>query len=313
MFLRLFPKVARSIRGSQFGAWRAATGSATIQTEPSREFLKLLNNHQLPEDLSQFCKPNATFHVQGEVLAALGLTNCELKDYVEWHRAFQSSLVNYRVQVLFEGFDAEAGNGALMCTIEGKCPKMRDRCAYHCFFHLRIANDGRIESMCKVWDGTVPMRQLGRMEGEATQQPYDVQALASSSGSIREAGATAFFGLCEEGAGWEAVKRYCSPEASFNCLTDVLAQMRSLKEYVEWMKVSTAEQFTDFRSRIHFMGSDQERSNMLYFATFQFTTPEGKQLDSHFVYLLYFTDDQKISHMTKIWNAPWALTQLGIA
>jgi len=40
-------------------------------------------------------------------------------------------------------------------------------------------------------------------------------------------------------------------------------------------------------------------------------SPTGKETVSYYVYALTVGDDQKISHMVKIWNAPWALTELG--
>ena len=57
----------------------------------------------------------------------------------------------------------------------------------------------------------------------------------------------------------------------------------------------------------------------LAFATFTGThtgdggpvDPTGKTANSHYVYAITVNDDNKVSHLVKIWNAPWALGELG--
>lgn len=39
--------------------------------------------------------------------------------------------------------------------------------------------------------------------------------------------------------------------------------------------------------------------------------PTGKSTDTDYVYVLKMDADDKVSHMTKIWNAPWAMRELG--
>jgi len=36
-----------------------------------------------------------------------------------------------------------------------------------------------------------------------------------------------------------------------------------------------------------------------------------KETDTHYVYILKMSDEAKVSHMTKVWNAPWAMKELG--
>ena len=40
--------------------------------------------------------------------------------------------------------------------------------------------------------------------------------------------------------------------------------------------------------------------------------PTGKSAEADYVYVMDF-DGDKIRHMTKIWNAPWAMRELGWA
>ena len=66
---------------------------------------------------------------------------------------------------------------------------------------------------------------------------------------------------------------------------------------------------------------DDSTDTALFFAVFngQHTgpggpvDPTGKQTASHYVYAITVNDDNKVSHMVKIWNAGWALKELGWA
>ena len=65
--------------------------------------------------------------------------------------------------------------------------------------------------------------------------------------------------------------------------------------------------------------TDAERNNVIAYATFIAThtgpggpPPTGKSTRSDYVYCMAF-DGDKIRHMTKIWNAGWALKELGWA
>jgi hypothetical protein len=65
---------------------------------------------------------------------------------------------------------------------------------------------------------------------------------------------------------------------------------------------------------------DQQRNNVAAYAVFSATNtgqggpsaPTGKSTRSDYVYVMLFEGD-KISHMTKIWNAGMALRELGWA
>ena len=65
---------------------------------------------------------------------------------------------------------------------------------------------------------------------------------------------------------------------------------------------------------------DHERNNVSAYAVFSATNtgpggpsaPTGKTTHSDYVYVMQF-EGGKISHMTKIWNAGWALRELGWA
>ena len=65
---------------------------------------------------------------------------------------------------------------------------------------------------------------------------------------------------------------------------------------------------------------DEDRQNVSAYATFRAThtrqggpcAPTGKSTSTDYVYVMEF-DGDKIRHMTKIWNAGWAMRELGWA
>ena len=48
--------------------------------------------------------------------------------------------------------------------------------------------------------------------------------------------ARVFCDACETGKGWAECAQYCSPEATFSCQSQSLAETHSLEAYTEWMK-----------------------------------------------------------------------------
>lgn len=129
--------------------------------------------------------------------------------------------------------------------------------------------------------------------------------------------ARAFFEACETGKGWEACSAYCQPSASFAAQAEPLADVRSLKEYTEWMKALLGF-IPDGRYDVKSFATDRERNGVCVYAVFSGThtgeggplPPTGKSTSSDYVYVIEFKDG-KISHMTKIWNAGWAMKDLG--
>ena len=130
--------------------------------------------------------------------------------------------------------------------------------------------------------------------------------------------ANEFFAACETGKGWEGCKQYCQPRAGFSCQADALADITTLEAYCDWMKgllVSLPDAAYDIKA----MSLDSERGVVTAYAVIQAThTVDGpipathKSVTSDYVYAMHFADD-KVSHMTKIWNDGFSLKQLGWA
>ena len=131
--------------------------------------------------------------------------------------------------------------------------------------------------------------------------------------------ALAFFEACETGKGWDACSPFCQSGATFQSQAEPRADITSLSGYVDWMQ-GLLVALPDGRYEIRSVGLDAENASVVIYAVFKGThtgaagpsPATGKAAESDYVYAISFTGD-KISGMTKIWNAPWALRQLGWA
>jgi predicted ester cyclase len=129
--------------------------------------------------------------------------------------------------------------------------------------------------------------------------------------------AQAFFEACETGQGWEACRAWCTPDAGFSAQAEPLAALRTLQQYTEWMK-GMLHLLPDGRYVVKSFAVDAERRNVSAYAVFSGThrgdggpcPPTGKSTDTDYVYVMEFAGD-RISRMTKIWNAGWAMKELG--
>ena len=128
--------------------------------------------------------------------------------------------------------------------------------------------------------------------------------------------ARAFFDACETGKGWAECSIYCHPDASFAAQAEPLAGLHTLQQYTEWMKGMLVV-LPDASYAVKSFATDPERNNVCAYGVFSGThtgeggpvPPTGKSTSTDYVYVMEF-EDGKISHMTKIWNAGWAMREL---
>jgi predicted ester cyclase len=138
----------------------------------------------------------------------------------------------------------------------------------------------------------------------------------STTESITET-ARGFFDACETGKGWTACSAYCQPNAGFAAQAEPLADMQTLEQYTEWMKGMLVV-IPDGSYAVKSFATDLERDNVCAYGVFSGThsgeggpvPPTGKSTSTDYVYVMEF-EDGKISHMTKVWNASWAIKELG--
>jgi predicted ester cyclase len=131
--------------------------------------------------------------------------------------------------------------------------------------------------------------------------------------------AEAFFEACEEGEGWEVCRAYCTPTATFSAQAEPLLEVKTLAEYTDWMKGMILV-LPDAHYEVKSFATDAARKNVAAYAVFYGThtgpggpvPPTGRRISADYVYVMRFEGD-KISHLTKIWNAGLTLKELGWA
>lgn len=133
------------------------------------------------------------------------------------------------------------------------------------------------------------------------------------------ANATAFFHACESLKGWEGCQQYVEPGAVFNAQSEPIADIESVEGYTEWMAGLGLNILIGCRYELHSSCYDETNRTALFFATFIGThtgdggpvPPTNKETRAHYVYALTMGENDLVSDMKKIWNAPWTMKQLG--
>ncbi|PJK28005.1 ester cyclase [Minwuia thermotolerans] len=136
--------------------------------------------------------------------------------------------------------------------------------------------------------------------------------------SISETGRQ-FFEACETGQGWQECQRFCTDDASFSSQAEPLAEIVTLADYTDWMKGLLAL-VPDGRYDLRSFAVDEAYGQVSAYAVFSGThtgeggpvPPTGRSVSSDYVYVMDF-DGGRIRHLTKIWNAGWAMRELGWA
>ena len=126
-----------------------------------------------------------------------------------------------------------------------------------------------------------------------------------------------FFEACDSGKGWQVCQEYCTPNAGFSAQAEPLVELKTLSEYSDWMK-GLMSFMPDGRYVVKSFATDPDRNSVSAYGVFSAThtgeggpcPPTGKSTNTDYVYVMEFEGD-KIRHMTKIWNAGWAMRELG--
>ena len=131
--------------------------------------------------------------------------------------------------------------------------------------------------------------------------------------------ATAFFHACEGLEGWQGCKKYVAPDARFVAQCEPIVDVSTVEAYCDWMAGLGRQVLPGCSYDLHASAYSRESRTALFFATFTGKhTGEGgpvpptlQQTSSHYVYALTMDDDDHVARMVKIWNAPWAMRELG--
>ena len=128
-----------------------------------------------------------------------------------------------------------------------------------------------------------------------------------------------FFEACETAKGWNECKQYVEADAQFSGQSDVLKDMKTVKEYSEWMKVNGTGVFPGATYTLHASAFDEESSTALFYGTYHAhhtgsagpVPPTNKKTNSEYVYAVKMSNAGKVIKMVKVWNSTWALGELG--
>ena len=131
--------------------------------------------------------------------------------------------------------------------------------------------------------------------------------------------ASKFFHACESLQGWAGCSQYTARDATFIAQSEPLVDITTVEGYCEWMAGLGNGPLPGCRYDLHASAWDDNSGTALFFATFLAKNSgeggpvpaTGKETQSHYVYAITMDGDGKVSKLTKIWNAPWALNELG--
>lgn len=128
-----------------------------------------------------------------------------------------------------------------------------------------------------------------------------------------------FFTACEAPEGWEGCKAYVADGASFMAQSEPLAEIKTVEAYCEWMAGIGKITLPGATYDLHTASYDEATRTAVFFATYHArhsgeggpVSPINKETHSHYVYVLTMNDENKVARMIKVWNAPWAMKELG--
>jgi len=128
-----------------------------------------------------------------------------------------------------------------------------------------------------------------------------------------------FFEACEAPGGWAGCKQYVVEGAPFTAQSEPLADVATVQDYCDWMAGFATVTAPGSSYDLHTCSYDEDSRTAVFFATYHAkhtgeggpVPPTGKETDSHYVYVLTMNADDKVEKMVKVWNAPWAMRELG--
>ena len=113
-----------------------------------------------------------------------------------------------------------------------------------------------------------------------------------------------FFEECDGGKGWDACKKYCYADASFETEAETLLNVDTLAIYCDWMIDALELLDKDVKVKVKAISHDQDTDIVLIYGEIKGTviiSPEPMPMKTDYVYALNF-EDGKIRHVSKIWE-----------
>lgn len=131
--------------------------------------------------------------------------------------------------------------------------------------------------------------------------------------------ASRFFHACESAQGWGACREFVAPGATFEAQCEPLADIRTVEQYCEWMAAGGNGPFKGSSYCLNASAYDEVARTALFYGTFTArhvgeggpVPPTGRETNTHYVYIFTMDADDRIATMVKVWNAGWAMRELG--
>lgn len=128
-----------------------------------------------------------------------------------------------------------------------------------------------------------------------------------------------FFHTCESVKGWDECSKYVEPGASFSAQCEPLVEFNTVQEYVNWMTGFCETIAPGGSYELHTSAFDDATKTAIFFATYTLrhtgdggpVPPTSKETNSQYVYIIQMNDHNRVQRMQKVWNAPWAMKELG--
>ncbi len=115
--------------------------------------------------------------------------------------------------------------------------------------------------------------------------------------------ATKFFHECETLKGWEECRQYVAADAPFLAQCEPLVEIKTVKEYVDWMTNFGTTTAVGCSYELHASAYDEANRTAIFFATFTAkhvgeggpVPPTNKQTNTHYVYVLVMNEDNQVA------------------
>ena len=128
-----------------------------------------------------------------------------------------------------------------------------------------------------------------------------------------------FFVACEDLKGWAGCKQYVVDGAPFAAQSEPLVDINTVEAYCDWMAGFGKTTAPGATYDLHSSSYDEETRTAVFFATFHAkhtgeggpVPPTQKETHTDYVYILTMNTDNKVERMVKVWNATWAMKELG--
>jgi hypothetical protein len=128
-----------------------------------------------------------------------------------------------------------------------------------------------------------------------------------------------FFTACEAPEGWSGCQPYVAEGASFRAQSEPLVDIKTVQAYCDWMLSIGQKTAPGATYDLHTSSFDETTNTAVFFATYHGrhtgeggpVPPTNKETHTDYVYVLTMNADNKVASMVKVWNAPWAMRELG--